>query len=329
MSSNTITTDTAITGSPFCVSGSTGASVSVPFTSVGTFNAGNIYTAQLSNAAGSFASPVSIGTVTSTTNSGTITATIPAGTVAGTGYRIRVVSSNPVVTGSNNTIDLTVQVPAAITTQPSTTVQNLCQGSAATALSVVATGTTLTYQWYSNTTATTSGGTPVGTSSSSYTPVTTAAGTLYYYCVVSAACGTSVTSNVSGAVNVTAIPSAPSGTINISANPSCGAATLTYSAPSANIYWQTTATGTSTANPTTSSFTSLATAGTYIRYVRELNGTCWSPATASASFTIVEPINITAQPPPRVITDGANTTFAVTATGTSPTYQWQVDTGSV
>lgn len=328
MSSNTITTDTAITGSPFCVSGSTGASVSVPFTSVGTFNAGNIYTAQLSNAAGSFASPVSIGTVTSTTNSGTITATIPAGTVAGTGYRIRVVSSNPVVTGSNNTIDLTVQVPAAITTQPSTTVQNLCQGSAATALSVVATGTTLTYQWYSNTTATTSGGTPVGTSSSSYTPVTTAAGTLYYYCVVSAACGTSVTSNVSGAVNVTAIPSAPSGTINISANPSCGAATLTYSAPSANIYWQTTATGTSTANPTTSSFTSLATAGTYIRYVRELNGTCWSPATASASFTIVEPINITAQPPSRVITDGANTTFTVTATGTSPTYQWQVDTGS-
>lgn len=328
MSSNTITTDTGLTGSPFCVSASTGASVSVPFTSVGTFNAGNIYTAQLSNAAGSFASPVSIGTVTSTANSGTIAATIPAGTAAGTGYRIRVVSSNPVVTGTDNTVNLTVQIPAAITTQPSTTVQNLCQGSAATALSVAATGTTLTYQWYSNTTATTSGGTPVGTSSASYTPVTTATGTLYYYCVVSAACGASVTSNVSGAVNVTAIPSAPAGTINISANPSCGAATLTYSAPNANIYWQTTATGTSTANPTTSSFTSLATAGTYIRYVRELNGTCWGPATASASFTIVEPVVITVQPPNRVITDGANTTFTVTATGTTPTYQWQVDTGS-
>lgn len=328
MSSNTITTDTGLTGSPFCVSASTGASVSVPFTSVGTFNAGNVYTAQLSNAAGSFASPANIGTVTSVLNSDVISATIPAGTTAGTGYRIRVVSNNPTVIGTDNGTNLTVQNLAAITAQPSTTVQNLCQGSAATALSVTATGTTLTYQWYSNTTATTSGGTPVGTSSNSYTPVTTAAGTLYYYCIVSAACGASVTSNVSGAVNVTAIPSAPSGTINISANPSCGAATLTYSAPSANIYWQTTATGTSTANPTTSSFTSLATAGTYIRYVRELNGTCWSPATASASFTIVEPINITAQPPNRVITDGNNTTFTVTATGTTPTYQWQVDTGS-
>ena len=115
------------------MSASTGASVSVPFTSVGTFNAGNVYTAQLSNAAGSFASPISIGTVTSTANSGTIAATIPAGTAAGTGYRIRVVSSNPVVTGTDNTVNLSVQVPAAITTQPSTTVQNLCQGSAATA----------------------------------------------------------------------------------------------------------------------------------------------------------------------------------------------------
>ena len=328
-SSNTITTDTALSGSPFCVSASTGASVSVPFTSVGTFNAGNVYTAQLSNASGVFPG-TTIGTLSASgvDPSGTITATIPSGTAAGTGYRIRVVSNNPTVIGTDNTVNLTVQNSATITTQPSTTVQNLCQGSAATALSVTATGTTLTYQWYSNTTATTSGGTPVGTSSNSYTPVTTAAGTLYYYCVVSAACGASVTSNASGAVNVTAVPSAPSGTISISANPSCGAATLTYSAPSANIYWQTTATGTSTANPTTSSFTSLATAGTYTRFVRELNGTCWSPATASVPFTIVEPINIIAQPPNRVITDGNNTTFTVTATGTTPTYQWQVDTGS-
>lgn len=326
-SSNTITTNTALAGSPFCVSASTGASVSVPFTSVGTFNSGNIYTAQLSNATGSFASAVNIGTLTSTANTGTVTATIPAGTTAGTGYRIRVVSNDPSVIGSDNTVNLTVQNSAAITAQPSTTVQNLCQNAAATALSVTATGTTLSYQWYSNTTATTSGGTTVGTNSASYTPVTTSAGTLYYYCVVSAACGTSVTSNVSGAVNVTAIPSAPSGTINISANPSCGAATLTYSAPNANIYWQTTAGGTLTGNPTTSSYTSSATAGSYTIYVRELNGACWSTAT-SVNFTVVAPVNVTAQPLNKIITDGSNTTFAVTATGSTLTYQWQVDTGS-
>lgn len=322
-STNTITTDTAITGSPFCVSASTGASVSVPFTSVGTFNAGNVYTAQLSSASGSFASPVSIGTVASTANSGTITATIPAGTAAGTGYRIRVVSNNPVVTGTDNTVNLTVQVPAAITTQPSTTVQNLCQGSAATALSVTATGTTLTYQWYSNTTATTSGGTPVGTNSNSYIPVTTSTGTLYYYCVVSGVCGASITSNVSGAVVVNSIPADPIGSITVSANPSCGPATLSYPA---GYYWQTTASGTSSANPTSSNYTLNAT-GTV--YVRAYNGSCWSSSSINTGLiTINTPVNITTHPTNKTIPDGTTTTFAVTATGTGLTYQWQVDTGS-
>lgn len=106
---------------------------------------------------------------------------------------------------------------AAITTQPSTTVQNLCQSGTATALSVTATGTTVTYQWYSNVSNSNSGGTLIASATSaSYTPSTAAAGTLYYYCVASASCGLPVTSNVSGAVNVASLPSAPAGTINVS-----------------------------------------------------------------------------------------------------------------
>lgn len=50
-------------------------------------NAGNVYTVQLSNASGSFSSPVNIGTLASTATSGTIAALIPAGTVSGTGYK--------------------------------------------------------------------------------------------------------------------------------------------------------------------------------------------------------------------------------------------------
>ncbi|MBK7149560.1 MAG: hypothetical protein IPH78_12275 [Bacteroidetes bacterium] len=64
-----------------------GGSVSVPYTSYGTFNSGNQFIAQLSNAAGSFATPVTIGTVTSV-NSGTINAVIPTATPTGTGYRV-------------------------------------------------------------------------------------------------------------------------------------------------------------------------------------------------------------------------------------------------
>lgn len=94
-----ITTGT-ITGAPFCVSSGSGASVSVPFTSVGTFT-GNTYTAELSSSTGVFPG-TNIGTLVSNSNSGSISATIPAGSASGTGYLIRVVSSNPAVTGSSS-----------------------------------------------------------------------------------------------------------------------------------------------------------------------------------------------------------------------------------
>jgi hypothetical protein len=90
-----------------------GAAVSVPFTITGTFMPGNTFTAQLSDAAGSFASPVNIGTLGSTA-AGTIAGTIPAGTPAGTGYRIRVVGDQPAVNGTDNGVNLFVNWPGTI-----------------------------------------------------------------------------------------------------------------------------------------------------------------------------------------------------------------------
>lgn len=100
-SSNTITTGT-VSGGPFTVTCTTTDAGTVAFTSAGTFTAGNTYTAQLSDAAGSFSSPTTIGTLVSTGNSGSITITIPSAVPSGTGYRIRIVSSNPAATGSTS-----------------------------------------------------------------------------------------------------------------------------------------------------------------------------------------------------------------------------------
>ncbi len=106
---NTITTG-AIIGSPFCAC----TIVNVPFTSTGTFAAGNIYTAQLSNASGNFGSPFTIGTLSSTANSGMLACTIPCNASGGSGYLIRVISSNPAVVGSNNGANITINaLPAA------------------------------------------------------------------------------------------------------------------------------------------------------------------------------------------------------------------------
>jgi HYR domain len=68
----------------------------IPFTAFGTYNTGNIFTAQISNSAGVFTSPTNIGSLSSTT-SGNILATIPNSISLGTGYKIRIISSNPSV----------------------------------------------------------------------------------------------------------------------------------------------------------------------------------------------------------------------------------------
>lgn len=84
-----------------------GDSLKIQFTATGSYSIGNIFTAQLSDATGSFSSSISIGTLTSI-QSGIIDALIPASTVPGTQYRIRVVSSNPSVAGTNNGEDITI-----------------------------------------------------------------------------------------------------------------------------------------------------------------------------------------------------------------------------
>ncbi len=104
--SNTITTG-VINPISICAC----STINVPFTSTGTFVAGNIYKAQLSDASGSFALPTNIGTLSSSANAGVITCTIPCNTPQGTNYLIQVISSNPPVTGSNNGVNITINAP--------------------------------------------------------------------------------------------------------------------------------------------------------------------------------------------------------------------------
>lgn len=90
-----------------------GSPINIPYTITGTFNSGNVFTAQLSDGAGSFASPVIIGTITSTA-SGTISATLPV-SAEGTGYRVRVVSNSPLVTSADNGVDISIGSPQIVT----------------------------------------------------------------------------------------------------------------------------------------------------------------------------------------------------------------------
>ncbi len=102
--SNAITTDPI--PSPQC----RGITFYVSYTATGNYNPNNIFTAQLSDPAGSFSSPTDIGMVSSMI-SGTISVTIPISTSEGFRYRIRVIASDPTITGIDNGSNITINSP--------------------------------------------------------------------------------------------------------------------------------------------------------------------------------------------------------------------------
>lgn len=124
---NSITT-TTVSEASWCAG--TTVNLDVNFNAVGTYTAGNVYTAQLSDASGSFASPTVIGSLASTASGAqVISCTIPNDRPAGTGYRIRVVSSAPATEGTENTSDLIIY---ALPTVSAGSDQIVCSGTAVT-----------------------------------------------------------------------------------------------------------------------------------------------------------------------------------------------------
>lgn len=101
---NAIAVSSLSAASPLC----TGQTLDVNYTGQGYFAAGNTFTAQLSDASGSFAAPTAIGSLATTAETGAIPVTIPLTTIAGLGYRIRVVSSALPTTGTDNGTDLAI-----------------------------------------------------------------------------------------------------------------------------------------------------------------------------------------------------------------------------
>ncbi len=99
-SSTSISTP-SFSGTAFCAN----TTLSVSFTTTGTFNSGNQFNILLSDANGSFASPQIIGT---SSNAGSVSCTISTLASGGENYRIRVVSTNPVLSGNDNNTNLTV-----------------------------------------------------------------------------------------------------------------------------------------------------------------------------------------------------------------------------
>jgi plastocyanin len=251
-----------------------------------------------------------------------------------------------VVTGTCGPVTSAVSGPfivnqATILTGQNTGAQTECQGVTFSPISVTATGLNLSYQWYSNTTSSTTGGTSLGSANgaqtNTYTPQATVPGTLYYYCIVTGTCG-SQTSAISGAFTVnpaTAITSQSTATQTQCINGTFTPITVTAVGTGALIYqWYGNATpstsgGTSLGSANgaqTSSYTPQASSVGTLYYYCVVHSSCGTDATSdiSGAFVVNPNTAITGQ-----LTDGQtqclNGPFdpiAVTTVGAGLTYQW-------
>jgi hypothetical protein len=246
----------------------------------------------------------------------------PSTTAVGTLYYYCIVYSNggcPVISSVSGAI--TINSIPTISSQ-STGGQTLCQGSTATAMSVSASGTSLTYQWYSNTANSNTGGTVIsGATSGNYTPSTGNTGTLYYYCIVYSNSACPVTSAVSGAViiNGTAAPTGISPQVFCSSsNPTIANLTAT----GASIQWYAVATG-----GTALAGTAALTNGTTYYASQTVSG-CQSVTRLAVkdSINIAPVINSQSTGNQTICKDSAAAAMSVTATGTALTYQWYKNT---
>ena len=275
--------------------------------------------------------------VTSLTNVGTISGATSANLaisslVAGdAGNYTCVVSGSCGAPLTSSISALTVNTPVAITTQPVVT-QTLCTGTAA-AMSVVATGSGLTYQWKLGAVSLVNGGAISGATSANLAISSLVAGDAgNYTCVISGSCGSPVTSNVSALIVNTsiAIATQPVATQTLCAG-TAAAFSIVATGTGLTYQWKLgavsltnagTISGVTSANLAISSLV----AGDAGNYTCVISGTCGAPITSSISALIVNtPVAITTQPVAgQTLCTGNAAAFSVVATGSGLTYQWEL-----
>jgi len=269
----------------------------------------------------------------------------PTGLVAGTYYYYCIItlSGSACGTATSNTAAVIAVADPTITTQPTAT-QTLCVGGTPSALTLAySNGTgTPSYQWYSNTTSATTGGTLIaGATAASYSPpVLNTAGSFYYYGIATlSGSGCGAATSASAEVIVVADPTVttqPLSTQTVCSGGTLAPLTLVASGGTgtATYQWFSNSTnsntgGTLLAGATNASYTPTAAAVGTIYYYGEatLNGSgCGTASSATAAVIVVSPPTVSTQPTvTQTICDGGTATALSVAytggTGT-PSYQW-------
>lgn len=275
----------------------TGSNVDVPYTINGICNSGNIFTAELSDATGSFSNAIAIGTL-SAVSAGTITATIPGTVSYGTGYRIRIVSSNPLQKGERNHSNILINSIPSLLSQPIN--KTVCINSATSFTSSVSSNSS-TVQWYFNSAPIATGTTAI-LSLPSAQPLNEG----NYYMEVSNACGTANSNTVSLTVNN------PSVTINGLTTVCAGQSTTLTASGALNYSWDT--------GVNSASITSTPSSSTSYTVTGIDNLGCIDTETITVAFNALTSLSVNTTN--TVLCSGSSATLTVTGANT---YTWSTN----
>jgi len=261
------------------------------------------------------------GTVSGSTTS---SLSITSSTAANAGTYTCIVSSCGNNTTSNNAV-VVINTPPSITTQPSAA--SVCSGGTAS-FSVVATGTTLTYQWQLNGTPISNNAIYAGAQAATLNLVSpTSAQAGNYTCVITGSCTPTVTTTAAALTvgSAVAITSNPTAVAVCSGN----TATFTVAATGSSLtyQWQKGAANLSDGGNISGALTSsLQITGAAVSdaasYKCIVTGSCGNATSTAAALSITAAPSITTQPAAsQSICAGQNASFTVVASG-AVSYQW-------
>ena len=216
-------------------------------------------------------------------------------------------------TVTSNTVTLTVNTAPVITTQPANIVQ--CEGTNAT-FTVVAAGTSLTYQWRK-------GGIAIPGATGSIYTITgiTTAHTGNYDVVITGTCGTLTSNTVTLTVNTA--PVITTQPVNIA---QCEGTNVVFTVAAAGtgLTYQWRKGGVAIPGATGVSYAiSNINTGNAGNYDVVITGTCGTVTSNTVTLTVNTAPVITAQPVSVTQCAGTNVVFTVVANGTGLTYQWR------
>jgi hypothetical protein len=283
-----------------------GAQIQASYSVTGNGGAGNVFTLELSNAAGSFSNPVVLGTQ-SGSSSGSVSGTVPSNTLSGNGYLVRVRSSVPAVTSNTQNISVLTS-PFSPTINPGGPT-TFCSGGSVQL--VVAAQSGVTYSWQRN-------GTAVGTGSL----FTAAQGGTYQVVASNSSC------SVTGAPLTVTVESAPS-------NPTINPPLTTNLCPGQIIALSTTAVSGYTylwkrngANVGTNSASfSASQTGSYTVTVSNACGTATTPAVVINTGTA--PAAPALSSPQGTVLCGTSTLVLVAPSVGAASYQWKANGSNI